>query len=118
MLTVATYKTKGGDDVKIVAIEDGIAIGYVLKQGANAATAWRADNGRYYLDDDFDHRYDIIDSKPRIRMEKWATLYYETDGAYYIDLHNSLSDAKSVDSDGKVAITKIIIDCTEGANLD
>jgi len=45
MLTVGMYKTRDGRDVKIVAVEDRIAIGYSVKEGINSLTTWNANNG-------------------------------------------------------------------------
>lgn len=119
MLAVGTYKTKDGRDVKIVAIEDGIAIGYIVKIGASDATTWRADSGRFYLDDDEDHRNDIIDTRPRIKFERWATVY-RRDGVGLVigGLHDTLAAAKAVKADDCLAIAPVPIDCVEGENLD
>lgn len=118
MLTVGTYKTRGGEDVKIVAIENGIAIGYIVDRGVNRGlSTWRADNGRFYFDCDEDHSNDIIDTKPRIKFERWATIYRdERVGLFIGGLHETLDKAKRVES--CIAIARVVIDCMEGENLD
>lgn len=119
-IEVGNYRTKSGRDVTVVAVVDEIAIGYFTECGPASVKNWRADNGRYLIKYDVESSCDLIRKKPkRIKLEKWATLYRGgNNGGCYIDLHNSLSHAKSVDSAGKVAITKIVIDCEEGENLD
>ena len=127
MLAVGTYKTRGGDDVKIVAIEDGIAIGYRVRMGVNVGlTTWRADNGRFFIDcDAADHSNDIIDTKPRIKFERWATIYRDEQiGQIIGGLHETLHKAKIATRDSGsarenyIAIARVKIDCTEGENLD
>lgn len=119
-IEVGEYKTKCGEDVTVIAVVDGIAIGYYTEYGPTSVNYWKADNGSYFAKHDAESSSDLVRKKPkRIKLEKWATLCRGgNNGGCYIDLHNSLSDAKLVDSAGKVAITKIVIDCEEGENLD
>jgi hypothetical protein len=121
MLTVGTYKTRDGDDVKIVAVEDEIAIGYIVKRGANRGlSTWRADNGRFFLETDEEHGFDLIDTKPRIKFERWATIYRQ-DGLGLVigGMHNTIATAKLSAVVGDcIAIARVKIDCTEGENLD
>ena len=120
MLTVGNYKTKDGRDVKIVAIECGIAIGYIVKQGVNGGlSTWRADNGRFYLDCDDDHLYDIIDTKPRIKWEAWLTIYNQ--GVYGVVVGGGYSTKNAAQENREaecIAIAHVVIDCVEGENLD
>ena len=119
MLAVGAYKTRDGHDVKILAIEDGIAIGYIVKRGVNGGlSTWRADNGRFFLENDEEHGFDLIDTKPRIRFERWATIGYEKSiGHFVIGLHATLGKAKAASLDC-LAIAPVPIDCVEGENLD
>ena len=126
MLTVGTYKTRDGRDVKILAIEDGIAIGYIVEEGVNSGlTTWRADRGSYYLDLDYDHSKDLIDTKPRIKFERWATIYRDERAGQLIGgLHETLNKAKLAKANSvqvgeiALAIARVVIDCVEGENLD
>lgn len=70
MLAVATYKTRDRRDVKIVAIEDGIAIGYIVAEGVAAVRTWQANNGRYLLDCEDNHSNDLIYAKPQNNSTK------------------------------------------------
>lgn len=118
MLTVGTCKTRDGDDVKIVAIDDGVAIGYLVQEGIEGVTTWRADNGRYF-DCDKDHQFDIIDTKPRIKFERWATIYRQ-DGLGLVigGMHNTIATARlSAVVGACIAIARVEIDCVEGENL-
>ena len=117
-IEVGNYRTKSGYDVTIVAVDCLVAIGYRIDLGPKHVEAWDARSGRCFAESNSRSGNDIIVQAMKIRFEKWATLYREANGGYYIALHNSLSDAKLVDSAGKVAITKIVIDCEEGENLD
>lgn len=120
MLTVGTYKTRGGDDVKIVAIEDGIAIGYVVNWGIeDGLSTWRADSGRFFLENDEDHSNDLIDTKPRIKGEVWLTVYRRLDddvaaGGGYATKKAALENR----GECCIAIARVEIDCVEGENLD
>ena len=126
MLTVGMYKTRDSDDVKIVAIEDGVAIGYIVEKGVSSGlTTWRADSGSYYLDGDEDDVNDLIDTKPRIKFERWATVYRnERVGQLVGGLHETLEKAKLAKANAvqvgeiALAIARVEIDCTEGENLD
>ena len=120
MLAVGTYKTRDGKDVKIVAIEGGIAIGYIVELGFNRGlSTWRADNGRFYFDLDEDHSNDLIDTKPRIKREAWLAVYKQeffgvVAGLGYSTKEQAMEEMK----EGCIAIARVVIDCTEGENLD
>lgn len=121
MLAVGNYKTRDGRDVKIVAVEDGIAIGYRVRLGVNVGlTTWRADNGRFFIDcDAADHSNDIIDTKPRIKGEVWLTVYRRLDddvvaGGGYATKKAALENR----GECCIAIARVEIDCAEGENLD
>ena len=126
MLAVGTYKTRDVRDVKIVAIEDGVAIGYLVERGVNGGlSTWRADNGRFYFSGDEDDINDLIDTKPRIKFEKWATVYRKVQfGLLVGGLHGTLQQAKLATAKSAlvvgdcIAIARVEIDCTEGDNLD
>ena len=126
MLAVGNYKTREGNDVKIVAIEDGVAIGYIVKRGVNRGlSTWRADNGRFFFDCDDEHSSDLIDTKPRIKFERWATIYRDKQfGQLVGGLHETLNKAKLARGNAAslgencFAIARVVIDCTEGENLD
>ena len=118
MLTVGTYKTRDGRDVKILAIDDGIAIGYIVAEGIDGVTTWDANNGHYWINDATEDCNDIIDTKPRIKFERWATIGYEKSIGYFIiGLHATLGKAKAGSLDC-IAIARVEIDCVEGENLD
>ena len=120
MLTVGMYKTRDSDDVKIVAIEDGVAIGYIVKRGVNRGlTTWRADNGRFFFDCDDDHVNDLIDTRPRIKREAWLTIYEEDcDGVIVGGGYATKEAALENRQEGCIAIARVGIDCVEGENLD
>ena len=123
MLAVGMYKTRDGKDVKIVAIDDGIAIGYLVEEGTDGLTTWDANSGRFWIDTE--DRNDIIDTKPRIKMEIWATVYRDQQiGQFIGGWHETLNKAKLAKDNSvafgeiALAIARVEIDCTEGENLD
>ena len=119
MLAVGAYKTRDGDDVKIVAIEDGIAIGYIVAEGIDGVTTWDANNGHYWINDATEDCNDIIDTKPRIKREAWLSVYKQeffgvVAGLGYSTKEQAMEEMK----EGCIAIARVVIDCTEGENLD
>ena len=117
MLTVGNYKTRDERDVKIVAIEGNIAIGYIVQEGIDSVTTWSADTGRFWIDSNDEDCNDIIDTKPRIKFERWATIgRCDAIGCFVIGLHPTLENARS--GAECVAIAHVVIDCVEGENLD
>ena len=117
MLTVGTYKTRGGVDAVIVAVVDGFAIGYRVSEGPSGATTWNANSGSYCWGDGSEDSWDIIDARPRIKFERWATIgRCDAIGCFVIGLHSTLENARS--GAECVAIARIEIDCVEGENLD
>jgi hypothetical protein len=118
MLTVGMYKTRDGRDVKIVAVEDRIAIGYSVKEGINSLTTWNANNGRYFIDGDYHHKNDLIDTKPRIKMEAWATIYEESHAVVFAGgVYSTKEQALENMQEACIAIARVPIDCVRGENL-
>ena len=120
MLTVGNYETRDGRDVTIVAIEDGIAIGYIVKRGVNRGlSTWNANDGRFLHDCDDDHSNDLIDTKPRIKREAWLSVYKQEFFGVVAGLgYSSKEQAMEEMKEGCIAIARVEIDCTEGENLD
>lgn len=119
MLTVGNYKTRGGVGAVIVAVVDEVAIGYRVSEGPRGSTTWDASSGRYFNDGSEDS-WDIIDTKPRIKIERWATVYRQ-DGLGLVigGMHNTIATARlSAVVGACIAIARVEIDCTEGENLD
>ena len=117
-IEVGEYKTREGIDVTVVAVVDGIAIGYFSDQGPESVTSWRAYNGKHYVQAQFESGFDLVRKKPkRIKKKVWVTVYKEccfaVGGGY-----DSLEDAKKNTTENCIAITSVEIDCEEGENLD
>ena len=123
MFVVGKYKMRNGGDAEVVAVVDGIAIGYMYDTPENAES-WSAKSGSIGCDDDCHEicGFDLIDpnAKKPIKVEVWVTVYpgicpigYSTGGAY-----PSLEVARAHRYAGCIAITKVEIDCMEGDNLD
>lgn len=119
MLTVGTYKTRGGVDAVIVAVVDGFAIGYRVSEGPSGATTWNANSGSYCWGDGSEDSWDIIDARPRIKMEAWLTIYKEEfDGIVAGGGYSTKNAAQENRGAECIAIARIEIDCVEGENLD
>ena len=117
-IEVGEYETKGGEDVTVIAVVDGIVIGYYTEYGPTSVNYWKADNGRYFTKHDADSNSDLVRKKPkRIKKKVWVTVYKEcrfvVGGGY-----DSLEDAKENTTENCIAITRVEIDCEEGENLD
>lgn len=116
-IEVGEYKTRGGKYVTVVAIVDSIAIGYFTEQGPESVTSWRADNGKHYVQAQFESCFDLVRKKPkRIKKKVWVTVYKDCDfvvgGGY-----DSLADAKRNATGNCIAIVRVEIDCMEGDGL-
>ena len=120
MLTVGKYKTRNGRDVKIVAIEDGVAIGYFVGVGvADGLSTWTAKNGRFWDDWNVEDCNDIIDTRPRIKREVWLSVYKQEFFGVVAGLgYSTKKQATQEMKEGCIAIARVEIDCVEGENLD
>lgn len=119
MLSVGNYKTRDERDVKIVAIEDNIAIGYIVQEGIGGVTTWSADTGRYWIDSNDEDCNDIIDTKPRIKGEVWLTIYNKLVAGFLIGGGYSTKDEALERRGAKcIAIVRVEIDCVRGENLE
>ena len=118
MLGVGKYKMRGGGDAEIVAVVNGVAIGFTNGDAANTES-WNAKTGGYHFDDFGESRFDLIDpnAKKPIKVEAWVTVYLG-DGCPIGGGYSSLEEAQQNKQAGCVAIAKVEIDCTEGDNLD
>lgn len=114
-IEVGNYRTKSGRDVTVVAVVDEIAIGYFTECGPASVKNWRADNGRYLIKYDVESSCDLIRKKPkRIKLDGWLRIYKRSDGSFYTSIFEPVKPSCKE----AVAITKIVIDCEEGENLD
>ena len=119
MLTVGNYRTRDERDVKIVAIEGNIAIGYIVQEGIDGVTTWSADTGRFWIDSNDEDCNDIIDPKPRIKGEVWLTVYRDgPDGVAVGRGYATKKDAQENMSEHCIAIARVEIDCVERENLE
>lgn len=114
-IEVGEYKTRCGGDVVVIAIVDSIVIGYFIDEGPESVTSWRADNGRHFVQTQRESAIDLIRKKPkRIKIDGWLRIYKRSDGSYYTSVFEPVKPSCKE----AVAITKIVIDCEEGENLD
>lgn len=59
-IEVGEYKTRGGDDVVIVAVVDGFAIGYYAEDGPKSVTVWKAGCGKNFIVNDRESPVDLV----------------------------------------------------------
>ena len=120
MFGVGKYKMRGGGYAEIVAVVNGIAIGF-LDNDPTEVTTWIAKTGGFFIDKSVESRFDLIDpnAKKQIKVERWLTIYHDDSmGYFHAGAYKSLDAAKENKGRDCVAITKITIDCMEGDNLD
>ena len=120
-IEVGEYKTRGGRDVTVVSVVDGIAIGYYTESGPAVSTkVWRADNGRYFVRSNTISHIDLVRKKPqRIKREVWLTVRNDLgEGLVAGGGYESLELAKKAKGPSCVAIARVEIDCMEGENLE
>ena len=119
-IEVGEYKTRGGDDVRVIAVVDGIVIGYFAEYGPTSVNYWKAENGRYFTKHDAESRGDLVGKKPnRIKREAWLTIYNEeVDGVVAGGGYATKDRAQEKRAEDCIAIVRVEIDCEEGENLD
>ena len=109
-IEVGGYKTRGGEDVTVIAVVDGIAIGYFTEYGPTSVNYWKAENGGYFTKHDAESSCDIVSKKPkRINIDGWLRIYKRSDGSFY----TSVIEHKKPSCKEAVAIAKIVIDWVE-----
>lgn len=124
MFGVGNYKTKDGQDVEIVAVVKGVAIGYFPAEESDVVevNTWSAHTGRYLFESSKESVYDLIDpnAKKPIKQELWVTVYnrHSGDGVYVGGGYVAKEEADGMRCNGCIAIAKVTIDCMEGDNLD
>ena len=120
-IEVGEYKTRGGRDVTVVSVVDGIAIGYYTESGPAVSTkVWRADNGRYFVRSNTTSHIDLVRKKPkRIKREVWLTVRSDTSAGIIVGGgYESLEQARAAKGASCAAIVRHEIDCEEGENLE
>ena len=109
------YKTRDGDDVTIIAVIDGFAIGYFVEQGAQSVSSWRSSDGGYAGPGEFD----LVRKKPkRIKREAWLTVFGGDSGNVAGGGYATKAIAQENKREVCIAIVRVEIDCEEGENLD
>jgi hypothetical protein len=106
------YKTRDGRDVRIYATdgaEEYPVHGAVKNDDVWYLARWKQ-NGTHA--GEYDSSNDLIEVKPRIKIERWALV--ERDGSYSLWLDKP-SNASSVDA---FAITRISFEVEEGEGID
>ena len=114
------YKTKGGREVRIYAVDGG---GRFPVHGAvklNDGT-WRQEEwtptGSYNGERDghsLPNAHDLIEVPPRIQREVWLNVYPGRVGQYTFD---SKEAADAHESEKRIACVKLVIDVEEGEGL-
>ena len=105
------YKTRGDREVRIYATDCGGIYpvhGAIKGEHEWVPNKWSGD-GKFEL---HDHKYDLIEVKPKMKFERWALV--ERNGGYSLWLDKP-SNASSVDA---FAITRISFEAEEGEGLD
>ena len=114
------YETRDGRPVRIYATDAG---GDYPIHGATkwkdrwSGCTWTLD-GQFHTSTKVDCS-DLVECKPRIKLERWANLIPSLDGSnhYGWAFFESKSDADRCRSAGVIACVKVSIDCCEGDGL-
>ena len=120
MFGVGKYKTRGGEDVEIVAVVGDVAIGYMYKN-PKAANTWSTHTGRFHFESSDESRLDLINPNARkpIKQDLWLTIYKTNSrGVYVGGGYVTKEEAKGRKCNDCIAIAKVTIDCMEGDGLD
>lgn len=107
------YRTECGYEVRIYAVDGGgdwCIHGAILTNEGWRVFSWTR-SGKITADKD--HRYDLIEVKPRIQREYWVNVYDDCMG----DLYRTKENADNSASVNRIACVKITIDCEEGEGL-
>jgi hypothetical protein len=105
------YKTRDGREVRIYATDGGGIYpvhGAIKGEHEWIPQRWR-DDGKFEIDV---HKYDLIEVKPRMKIEKWVMVNRNGDYSLWLD---KPSKAASVDAFG---LTRISFEVEEGEGLD
>jgi hypothetical protein len=107
------YTTRDGREVRIYAT-DGCG-SYPIHGAIKRSEGWTSVNwceDGMHLESKKQTEYDLIELKPRIKIERWALV--ERDGSYSLWLDKP-SNASSVDA---FAVKHIVFEVEEGEGLD
>lgn len=105
------YETREGREVRIYATDGGGVYpvhGAIKVEHEWVLNKW-SDDGKFEL---HDHKYDLIEIKPRIKIERWVMVNRNGDYSLWLD-----KPSKSVSIDA-FAITSITFEVEEGEGLD
>jgi hypothetical protein len=110
------YKTRGGRDVRIYAVDGAggypVHGAYDLEGAGWQPAAWTAD-GLFRTGDANGNELDLIEVKPRIKRTVWLNVYAEYVSAAY----NSEEMADLAADKDRIARVKVDIDVEEGHGL-
>ena len=109
------YRTRDGRKVRIYAT-DGMpptheVHGAIKNPKGWSPSSWTAD-GRY-AGRATETDYDLIEVKPRVKMERWVNVYFGGTTSTYV----FKEDADKCANHNRIACVKIEIDCEEGEGL-
>jgi len=108
-----TYRTKNGKEVRIYATDgqgEQPIHGAVLEPNGWEPISWDA-NG-FYFSSRNTSSFDLIEVKPKFRVERWVNIYSDPPKISY--LYKSKPEALRFAGGGRIATKRIIIEGTEG----
>jgi hypothetical protein len=106
------YKTRDGQEVRIYAIDGGglrPVQGAIMEDGGWCLAQWMPNGNRF---DKFDSSSDLIEVKPRIKIERWV-LIWASGATETHECKPSRSDYPNV-----FAVKHIVFEVEEGEGLD
>lgn len=111
------YRTRDGREVRIYAT-DGTknfeVHGAVKNDEGWHVISWGLDNGKFDRHSTEEHKYDLIEVKPRIKRSHWMNIYPSLcrDAS-----HVTKDQADTHCGSDRIACVKVEIDCEEGEGL-
>jgi hypothetical protein len=111
------YKTRDGREVRIYATdgrENFEVHGAVKTDDGWQVVSW-SDDGKFYPHSEDEHKYDLIEVKPRIKRTVWILCLSNGLCALFHSKH--IAETYSADNSYVQACVKVEIDCEEGEGL-
>jgi hypothetical protein len=105
------YTTRDGREVRIYATDGGgdrTVHGAIMVDDGWCLVQWMPDGKRF---NSFDSSSDLIEVKPRIKIERWVVIY--CDGTSI-----TLSTPPSLNEDERFAVKHIVFEVEKGEGLD
>ena len=111
------YKTRDGSNVRLLCTDrrhhQYTVMGLIDQKDCDYAAYWTS-NGICSASYPSSDSFDLVEVKPRIKREYWVNLYPQEK---IVGVYNEKQNADIAAMQGRIACTKIEIECEEGEGL-